>query len=49
MSLREPKLSDGVVTLSPLHPDDAEAHLAGEDLTPGQVNIAYGSIRTAPS
>ncbi|GAA3047646.1 hypothetical protein GCM10017562_07040 [Streptomyces roseofulvus] len=42
MSLREPKLSDGVVTLSPLHPDDAEAHLAGEDLTPGQVNIAYG-------
>ncbi|MFD8009266.1 GNAT family N-acetyltransferase [Streptomyces sp. NPDC058955] len=31
MPLREPKLSDGVVTLSPLHPDDAEAHLAGED------------------
>lgn len=24
-------LSDGIITLSPLHPDDAEAHLAGED------------------
>ena len=29
--MREVKLSDGVVTLSPLCPDDAEAHLAGED------------------
>ncbi|GJF35115.1 hypothetical protein KNE206_78150 [Kitasatospora sp. NE20-6] len=27
----EVKLSDGIVTLSPLRPDDAEAHLAGED------------------
>ncbi|MBO2463453.1 GNAT family N-acetyltransferase [Actinomadura violacea] len=25
------ELSDGVITLSPLRPDDAEAHLAGED------------------
>ncbi|QYX82525.1 GNAT family N-acetyltransferase [Streptomyces akebiae] len=25
------KLSDGTVTVSPLRPDDAEAHLAGED------------------
>ncbi|MGW8362685.1 GNAT family N-acetyltransferase [Streptomyces wedmorensis] len=29
--MREVKLSDGVVTLSPLHSDDVEAHLAGED------------------
>ncbi|MGW4021407.1 GNAT family N-acetyltransferase [Streptomyces sp. NPDC005009] len=29
--MREVRLSDGVVTLSPLRPDDAEAHLAGED------------------
>ncbi|EFL23113.1 GNAT family acetyltransferase [Streptomyces himastatinicus ATCC 53653] len=29
--MQEVKLSDGIVTLSPLHPDDAEAHLAGED------------------
>jgi RimJ/RimL family protein N-acetyltransferase len=25
------KLSDGIITLSPLRPDDAEAHFAGED------------------
>lgn len=29
--MQEVKLSDGVVTLSPLHLEDAEAHLAGED------------------
>ncbi|MGW0943509.1 GNAT family N-acetyltransferase [Streptomyces sp. NPDC002623] len=29
--MREVKLSDGVVTLSPLRLDDVEAHLAGED------------------
>ncbi|MDL4777582.1 GNAT family N-acetyltransferase [Actinomadura xylanilytica] len=29
--MREVKLSDGIVTLSPLCLDDAEAHLAGED------------------
>ncbi|WP_055711222.1 GNAT family N-acetyltransferase [Streptomyces torulosus] len=29
--MREVKLSDGTVTLSPLRPEDAEVHLAGED------------------
>ncbi|MET9063252.1 MULTISPECIES: GNAT family N-acetyltransferase [Streptomyces] len=29
--MREVKLSDGIVTLSPLRPDDVEPHLAGED------------------
>jgi RimJ/RimL family protein N-acetyltransferase len=29
--MHEVKLSDGIVTLSPLRLDDAEAHLAGED------------------
>ncbi|MET8624051.1 GNAT family N-acetyltransferase [Kitasatospora sp. NPDC004669] len=29
--MRELELSDGVITLSPLRPEDAEAHLAGED------------------
>ncbi|MGW0708070.1 GNAT family N-acetyltransferase [Streptomyces sp. NPDC002643] len=29
--MREVRLSDGVITLSPLRLDDAEAHLAGED------------------
>ncbi|MFE1322845.1 GNAT family N-acetyltransferase [Kitasatospora phosalacinea] len=29
--MHEVRLSDGVVTLSPLRPDDAQAHLAGED------------------
>ncbi|UNZ21096.1 GNAT family N-acetyltransferase [Streptomyces sp. 891-h] len=29
--MREVKLSDGIITLSPLRLDDAEAHLAGED------------------
>ncbi|MFJ6432876.1 GNAT family N-acetyltransferase [Streptomyces sp. NPDC091416] len=29
--MRKSRLSDGVVTLSPLRPDDAEQHLAGED------------------
>ncbi|MBO8191879.1 GNAT family N-acetyltransferase [Streptomyces oryzae] len=29
--MHEVKLSDGIITLSPLRPDDAEAHLAGED------------------
>ncbi|MEU5384792.1 GNAT family N-acetyltransferase [Kitasatospora cineracea] len=29
--MREVRLSDGVVTLSPLRPDDVRAHLAGED------------------
>lgn len=29
--MHEVKLSDGIVTLSPLCLDDAEAHLAGED------------------
>ncbi|QWA22145.1 GNAT family N-acetyltransferase [Streptomyces osmaniensis] len=29
--MREVELSDGVITLSPLRPADAEAHLAGED------------------
>ncbi|MEU4172286.1 GNAT family N-acetyltransferase [Streptomyces sp. NPDC026665] len=29
--MHEVKLSDGIITLSPLHPGDAEAHLAGED------------------
>jgi hypothetical protein len=29
----EVKLSDGIITLSPLRPDDSEAHLAGEDET----------------
>ncbi|MFK3732297.1 GNAT family N-acetyltransferase [Streptomyces sp. NPDC088090] len=29
--MHEVKLSDGIVTLSPLRPDDVEAHLAGED------------------
>ncbi|WP_421107696.1 GNAT family N-acetyltransferase [Streptomyces sp. NEAU-S77] len=29
--MQEVKLSDGFVTLSPLHLEDAEAHLAGED------------------
>lgn len=29
--MREVKLSDGIITLSPLRLDDVEAHLAGED------------------
>ncbi|MEU6803580.1 GNAT family N-acetyltransferase [Streptomyces neyagawaensis] len=29
--MREVNLSDGLVTLSPLRPEDAETHLAGED------------------
>ncbi|MFF7656690.1 GNAT family N-acetyltransferase [Streptomyces sp. NPDC007983] len=29
--MQEVKLSDGIITLSPLRLDDAEAHLAGED------------------
>ncbi|MEU6744668.1 GNAT family N-acetyltransferase [Spirillospora sp. NPDC046719] len=29
--MHEVKLSDGIITLSPLRPDDVEAHLAGED------------------
>ncbi|MFJ9771403.1 GNAT family N-acetyltransferase [Kitasatospora sp. NPDC101157] len=29
--MRELELSDGVITLSPLRPEDAAAHLAGED------------------
>ncbi|MFG2551110.1 GNAT family N-acetyltransferase [Streptomyces sp. NPDC048581] len=29
--MHEARLSDGIVDLSPLCPDDAEAHLAGED------------------
>lgn len=29
--MRELELSDGVITLSPLRPEDAGAHLAGED------------------
>jgi RimJ/RimL family protein N-acetyltransferase len=29
--MHEVKLSDGIITLSPLRLDDAEAHLAGED------------------
>ncbi|GGU82767.1 hypothetical protein GCM10010275_17440 [Streptomyces litmocidini] len=29
--MHEVKLSDGIITLSPLRVDDAEAHLAGED------------------
>ncbi|MFD5556589.1 GNAT family N-acetyltransferase [Streptomyces sp. NPDC127068] len=29
--MREVELSDGIVTLTPLRPDDVEAHLAGED------------------
>ncbi|MCX5174455.1 GNAT family N-acetyltransferase [Streptomyces virginiae] len=29
--MHEVKLSDGIITLSPLRRDDAEAHLAGED------------------
>nr|WP_245600931.1 GNAT family N-acetyltransferase [Streptomyces sulphureus] len=29
--MQEANPSDGIITLSPLRPDDAEAHLAGED------------------
>lgn len=29
--MRETRLSDGTITLSPLRPDDVDAHLAGED------------------
>ncbi|MGW2017084.1 GNAT family N-acetyltransferase [Streptomyces sp. NPDC001927] len=29
--MHEVRLSDGIITLSPLSPDDVEAHLAGED------------------
>lgn len=29
--MHEATLSDGIITLSPLRPDDVEAHLAGED------------------
>ncbi len=29
--MHDVKLSDGIITLSPLHLDDADAHLAGED------------------
>ncbi|MEV3872762.1 GNAT family N-acetyltransferase [Streptomyces sp. NPDC049906] len=29
--MRDVRLSDGIIALSPLHPDDAEAHFAGED------------------
>jgi RimJ/RimL family protein N-acetyltransferase len=29
--MHEVKLSDGIITLSPLRPDDVEAHLTGED------------------